>query len=49
MRSREEEDVVGEYMPKSVEDVKFMNDCGLLKVEFPGSGVGCKKRALLAP
>jgi hypothetical protein len=39
---------VGEYMPKSVEDVKFINDCGLLKVEFPGSGVGCRKRAMLA-
>jgi hypothetical protein len=35
-------------MPKSVEDVRFINDCGLLKLEFAGSGVGCKKRAMLA-
>jgi hypothetical protein len=31
-------------MPKSVEEVRFLNDCGLLRLV--GSGVACRKRAM---
>src|SRR6478735_7913917 len=34
-------------MPKSVDEVKFINDCGLLKPALTGSGVGCRKRAMV--
>lgn len=31
-------------MPKSVEEVRFLKDCGLLRLV--GSGVACRKRAI---
>jgi hypothetical protein len=34
-------------MPNSVDEVKFINDCGLLKPALTGSGVACRKRAMV--